>query len=243
MPTWPTSPRRPSGPGASACWAPCSASASCWGRWWAGCWAAWTSAGPSLPPARWRCSTWPTLFRAARVAGAGPAPAGGLAPRQPAVRLPATGRAQGRWPAGGRAGLCRAGAVLAVHGVGAVRQLRFGWGPTENGWSLFAVGLVSAIVQGALLGRLLKRYTAQRLAMMGLVSSMSAFLLWGPGHRGLDDVRGHRGQRAGRGGWRPRCRGWCRPAADQRTQGQTMGAVSSLNSPDRRGWRPCSRHR
>ena len=27
-------------------------------------------------------------------------------------------------------------------------QFRFGWGPTESGWSLFAVGVVSAVVQG-----------------------------------------------------------------------------------------------
>src|SRR6187455_2473179 len=33
---------------------------------------------------------------------------------------------------------------------------KFGWGPLENGWSLAAVGIVSAIVQGLLLGRLLR---------------------------------------------------------------------------------------
>jgi DHA1 family tetracycline resistance protein-like MFS transporter len=48
---------------------------------------------------------------------------------------------------------------------------KFGWGPTENGWSLFAVGIMSALVQGVLLGRLLKRFSAQRIAVWGLVSS------------------------------------------------------------------------
>jgi hypothetical protein len=49
---------------------------------------------------------------------------------------------------------------------------KFGWGPLENGWSLAAVGIVSAIVQGLLLGRLLRRFSPRRLA-------------------GLDDVRDH----------------------------------------------------
>ena len=32
---------------------------------------------------------------------------------------------------------------------------KFGWGPTENGWSLAAVGVMSVLVHGVLLGRLL----------------------------------------------------------------------------------------
>jgi DHA1 family tetracycline resistance protein-like MFS transporter len=39
---------------------------------------------------------------------------------------------------------------------------KFGWGPTENGWSMFAVGLAAALVQGVLLGRLLKRTACRR---------------------------------------------------------------------------------
>ena len=56
---------------------------------------------------------------------------------------------------------------------------KFGWGPLQNGWSLFAVGIVSALVQGVLLGRLLKRFSPQRLAVWGLVSSTLAYLLCG----------------------------------------------------------------
>jgi DHA1 family tetracycline resistance protein-like MFS transporter len=56
---------------------------------------------------------------------------------------------------------------------------KFGWGPLENGWSLAAVGVVSAIVQGLLLGRILKRVSPRRLAVLGLVSSTLAYLLWG----------------------------------------------------------------
>jgi len=56
---------------------------------------------------------------------------------------------------------------------------KFGWGPTQNGWSLFAIGLMSVLVQGVLLSRLLRRFSPQRLAIMGLISSSLAFMSWG----------------------------------------------------------------
>ena len=65
---------------------------------------------------------------------------------------------------------------------------KFGWGPTQNGWSLFAVGVMSVLVQGVLLSRLLQRFSPQRLAVIGLVSSSLCFIAWGAGARGLDDV-------------------------------------------------------
>src|SRR4029078_7312314 len=61
---------------------------------------------------------------------------------------------------------------------------KFGGGPLENGGSLAAVGVVSAVVQGLLMGRLLKRFTARRLALMGLTSSMLAYLLFGAATEG-----------------------------------------------------------
>jgi DHA1 family tetracycline resistance protein-like MFS transporter len=108
-------------------------------------------------------------------------------------------------------------------------SLRFGWGPAENGWSLFAVGIVSAVVQGALLGRLLRRFTAQRLAVAGLVSSGLAFVGWGLATQPwmmyaviFANVLGAAVSAS--------LQGLVSAAADERTQGQTLGAVSSLNS-------------
>ena len=108
-------------------------------------------------------------------------------------------------------------------------SFRFGWGPTENGWSLFAVGLVSALVQGVLLGRLLKRLGAQRLAVAGLVSSTLAFTAWGLATQGwvmyvviVANVLGAAVAAS--------LQGLVSAAADERSQGQTLGAVSSLNS-------------
>jgi MFS transporter, DHA1 family, tetracycline resistance protein len=106
---------------------------------------------------------------------------------------------------------------------------KFQWGPTQNGWSLFAVGVVAATVQGALLGRLLKRFTPARLAVMGLVSSTLAFVGFGLVTQGwmmyvvvLANLLGNTVSAA--------MQSLISGAADGSSQGQTMGSVSSLNS-------------
>ena len=106
---------------------------------------------------------------------------------------------------------------------------KFGWGPQENGWSLAAVGVVSVTVQGFLMGRMLKRFAPQRLAIIGLVSSTLAYALWG----------------AATEGWMmfaviavnlfgvtvtASVQSMISSAADSSSQGQTLGAVSSLGS-------------
>lgn len=106
---------------------------------------------------------------------------------------------------------------------------KFGWGPLENGWSLFAAGVTSALVQGLLLGRLLKRWSPQRLAIAGLVSSTLAYALYGLASEGwmmyaitFANLLGVVSTSA--------IQSIISGAADGRTQGRTMGAVSSLNS-------------
>jgi DHA1 family tetracycline resistance protein-like MFS transporter len=108
-------------------------------------------------------------------------------------------------------------------------QMKFGWGPLENGWSLFAVGVMSALVQGFLVGRLLKRWSAQRLAVLGLVSSTAGYALWGAAGQGwmmyaviVVNVLGFAAPAA--------MQSIVSNAADARTQGRTMGAVAGLNS-------------
>ncbi|MES2101495.1 MAG: MFS transporter [Pseudomonadota bacterium] len=106
---------------------------------------------------------------------------------------------------------------------------KFGWGPTQNGWSLFAIGLMSVLVQGVLLGRLLKRFSPQRLAIMGLVSSIVFYLACGAATAGwmliaaiLVNVLGFASTAA--------MQSIISNAADPMTQGRTAGAVASLNS-------------
>jgi DHA1 family tetracycline resistance protein-like MFS transporter len=106
---------------------------------------------------------------------------------------------------------------------------KFGWGPRDNGWSLAAVGIVSAVVQGLLLGRILKRISVRRLAVLGLISSTCAYALWG----------------AAISGWMmyaiifvnllgatvaSTIQSLISGAVDAQDQGKTLGAVGGLNS-------------
>jgi DHA1 family tetracycline resistance protein-like MFS transporter len=106
---------------------------------------------------------------------------------------------------------------------------KFGWGPRDNGWSLFAIGVMSALVQGVLLKPLLKRFSPQRLALMGLLSSSLCYLLWGAASQGwmlypviLANVFGFTVTAS--------LQSIVSNAAEPSTQGRTMGAVASLNS-------------
>lgn len=108
-------------------------------------------------------------------------------------------------------------------------SFKFGWGPAENGWSMFAVGVMSALVQGVLLGRLLKRFSAQRLALLGLLSSTCAYLAWALASDGwvmyavvFANVLGFTVTAA--------LQSIVSGAADASIQGRTMGSVSALNS-------------
>jgi DHA1 family tetracycline resistance protein-like MFS transporter len=106
---------------------------------------------------------------------------------------------------------------------------KFGWGPLENGLSLLAVGITSALVQGVLLGRLLKRFGAKRLALIGLASSTVTYFAFGAATAGwmmyaiiVIGLLGGTAQAA--------IQSLISGAADARSQGATMGAVSSINS-------------
>jgi DHA1 family tetracycline resistance protein-like MFS transporter len=108
-------------------------------------------------------------------------------------------------------------------------KFKFGWGPAEVGWSLFAVGMVSAISQGLLLKPLLERFTPQRLAVVGLAVGALTYLGFALATRGwmlyAVIVLGFLG-----GAAQASLQSIVSNAADSRTQGQTMGSLSSLNS-------------
>jgi DHA1 family tetracycline resistance protein-like MFS transporter len=108
-------------------------------------------------------------------------------------------------------------------------SFKFGWGPLENGWSLFAVGVMSTLVQGVLLKHLLRRFSPRRLVVMGLLSSSLCFLAWGLAPAGWMmfvvigfNLLGFAAASA--------MQSIVSNAADESTQGRTMGALSSLNS-------------
>jgi MFS transporter, DHA1 family, tetracycline resistance protein len=58
-------------------------------------------------------------------------------------------------------------------------NFRFGWGPFENGMLLFCVGLMSTIVQGGLLGRMVKTFGEERLVLLAVGSNVVVQTLYG----------------------------------------------------------------
>ncbi len=55
-------------------------------------------------------------------------------------------------------------------------QLRLGWGPGGNGLALGVIGLGSALVQGLLVRRVVRRLGERRTAMLGYAMAVTAFL-------------------------------------------------------------------
>src|SRR6185503_5784455 len=58
-------------------------------------------------------------------------------------------------------------------------HFRFGWGTRENGYLLAFVGVISTVVQGGLLGRLVKRFGEERLALMAVGSNVLVLTAYG----------------------------------------------------------------
>jgi MFS transporter, DHA1 family, tetracycline resistance protein len=108
-------------------------------------------------------------------------------------------------------------------------NFRFGWGPRDNGFALFCVGLVATVVQGALLGRLLRRFGEVRLGMAGLAVGMVAYLLYGLAQQGwmmyAIIVGNFLSFAAG-----PALQAVVSNAVGPAEQGVTMGALNSINS-------------
>jgi len=155
------------------------------------------------PVAWWRANPWSSFRSLARLQGAGPL----------VVVLGLSALAQ-----------------FILHSVwGLHNHLRFHWGPLENGLSLFVVGLASVLVQGVLLRRLLARWGAAKLTRLGLLSGACAYLLWGLANQGwmmfvviIGNVLGFSAASA--------LQSMISNAAEAHAQGQTLGAISAVNS-------------
>jgi DHA1 family tetracycline resistance protein-like MFS transporter len=142
----------------------------------------------------------------------------------------------------GLAQLAGIGPLVVVMGLSALAQFtlhstwvlythfKFGWGPAEVGWSLFAVGLMAIIVQGFLLKHLLKRVTPQRIVSFGLVGGAFMYLGLGLAATGwmviVVIVLGN----LLTAGTQATLSSLVSNAADARQQGETMGAVAAVSS-------------
>lgn len=108
-------------------------------------------------------------------------------------------------------------------------EFKFGWTPKDNGLSLFAVGMMAVLVQGGLLRQFQKIMPTDKLVRIGLVSSTIAFAAWGLVPEGwmmyviiVANVFGYMVQ--------PGLQSLVANSVDATRQGESMGAVSSLNS-------------
>jgi DHA1 family tetracycline resistance protein-like MFS transporter len=108
-------------------------------------------------------------------------------------------------------------------------EFKFGWTPRDNGLSLFAVGMMAVLVQGGLLRQVQKRVPLHVIVRIGLVSSTVAFFAWGAVPEGwmmyvviVANVFGYMVQ--------PGMQSLVANAVDPSRQGESMGAVSSINS-------------
>jgi len=106
---------------------------------------------------------------------------------------------------------------------------RFGWGPRETGLSLFVVGVAATLVQGALLGPMLRHLGERHAVLFGLASGVLAYAGYGLATQGwmmyaiifcnfLSYAVG------------PAMVAIISKAADPREQGLAMGTLSSLAS-------------
>jgi len=106
---------------------------------------------------------------------------------------------------------------------------KFGWGPHETGLSLMLVGLVNVVMQGVLLKHVLRRISPQQLSIIGLCSAALAYAAYGlvtqPWMFFLVIVLNMASAATG-----STLQSIVSSAADANVQGQTLGAVSSLNS-------------
>ncbi len=108
-------------------------------------------------------------------------------------------------------------------------SFRFGWTPLDNGIAMFCIGLTTAVVQGGLLGWLIKRLGEVKLSLLGLASGAIIYVLYGLANQGwmmyaiifcnlLSFAAG------------PALQAIISKSTDPREQGALMGSLQSLGS-------------
>jgi MFS transporter, DHA1 family, tetracycline resistance protein len=108
-------------------------------------------------------------------------------------------------------------------------RFRFNWGTLENGVLLACVGLLSLIVQGGLIGRLVKRFGEERLALTAIGVNVLVQIAYGSAQSGWMMypilLSGFLIFTAG-----PAMQGVVSKATDASAQGVTLGSLQSINS-------------
>ena len=127
--------------------------------------------------------------------------------------------------------------ILAVAGMQSVFAIwampQFGWGPGQVGYVFAYVGLVSAILQGGLIGRLTRYFGEERLLLCGLALIIAGLLIM-PFAHDLPVLGGAvTGLALGTGLMQPSLNSLISRRAGGEEQGEVMGVSQSVGSLSR----------
>ena len=113
----------------------------------------------------------------------------------------------------------------------AMRQ--FGWGPAQVGYSLTLVGLLSAIMQGGLIGMLTRRFGEERLLLSGLALIALGLLVLPLAHHVAPLLVALAALALGMGMMQPSLNSLISRRAGAEEQGEVMGVAQSIGSLSR----------
>jgi DHA1 family tetracycline resistance protein-like MFS transporter len=114
--------------------------------------------------------------------------------------------------------------IWSYHG-----QLRYGWTPEQVGWSLAAVGVTGAIVQGFLGRKLIPRFGQRRIIVVGLISAVAGYSTYAMADEGWMVYLGI-AVSACQGLVFPCLQGLMSAEVAPNEQGELQGAVASIQS-------------
>ena len=127
--------------------------------------------------------------------------------------------------------------ILAVAGMQSVFAIwampQFGWGPRQVGYVFAYLGLISAILQGGLIGRLTRRFGEERLLLSGLALIAAGLLVLPFAHDMPVLGLALTGLALGMGLMQPSLNSLISRQARQEEQGEVMGVSQSVASLSR----------
>jgi len=127
--------------------------------------------------------------------------------------------------------------ILAFAGMEATLALwamaQFGWGPAQIGYIFTYVGLLSAIMQGGLIGRLTNHFGEERLLLAGLVLIAAGLLVLPLARELALLLLSVTGLALGMGAMQPSLNSLISRCAGASEQGEVMGVAQSVGSLSR----------